>query len=77
MYASSIGKLLEGSPGSGCRISKYHVNSVNSGTFPTKPPLTICSVDATEMFKTFYYETTPVESKTFWIFVHCGRAFRD
>ena len=22
----------------------------------------------------FYYETTPVESKTFWIFVQCGRA---
>ena len=27
-------------------------------------------------FKTFYFETTPVESKTFWIFVQCGRAFR-
>ena len=24
----------------------------------------------------FYYETTPVESKTFWIFVQCGRAIR-
>ena len=27
-------------------------------------------------FKTFYYETTLVESKTFWIFVQCGRAFK-
>ena len=41
MYASSIGKLLEGSSVTGCRVSKYHMNRVNSGTFPDKPPLTI------------------------------------
>ena len=51
MYASSVGKLLEGSSVTGCRVSKYHVNRVNSGTFPDKPPLTFCSVDATETFK--------------------------
>ena len=50
MYASSVGKLLEGSSVTGCRVSKYHVNRVNSGTFPAKIPLTICSVDATETF---------------------------
>ena len=37
----------------GCRVSKYHVNRVNRvnyGTFPAKPSLAICSVDATETF---------------------------
>ena len=48
--ASSVGKLLEGSSVTECGVSKYHVNRVNSGTFPAKPPLTICSVDATETF---------------------------
>ena len=50
MYASSVGKLLEGSSVTGCRVSKYHVNRVNSGTFPTKALLTFSSVDVTETF---------------------------
>ena len=41
---------LEGSSVTGSRVSKYHVNRVNSGTFPTKPPLTFCGVDVTETF---------------------------
>ena len=69
LYASSVGKLLEGSSVTGYRVSKYHVNRVNSGTFPAKPPRM-----QPKRFKTFYYETTPVASKTFWIFVQCGRA---
>ena len=75
MYASSVGKLLEGSSVTGCRVSKYHVNRVNSETFPTNPPLLFVVWMRPKRFKTFYYETTPVESKTFWIFVQCGRAF--
>ena len=34
-------KLLEGSSVTGCRVSKYHVNRVNTGTFPAKAPFIV------------------------------------
>ena len=72
MYASSVGKLLERSSVTGYRVSKYDVNRVNSGTFNHRLLLVLWT--RPKRFKMFYYETTPVESKTFWIFVQCGRA---